>query len=1030
MISPIFIGLFRPKYLIFKILFIWFLICGIGALRLNAQVLTCPDDYVVNLPQNQCSVAIFYDTVTWSADFPAQDPVFFPFPGSSLPTGVTTVTLAVSDDDNNFFTCDFEVNVVAFNSTDFDCPGIVSVSLNGECERMLTATDILGNVLDPCDQDYTLEIQVGGSWVPAIINAEDIGDNFALRITNFETGHSCETIINVAGGEPSSITCPSNVVQYCNEPTDTSHTGAPELTGCFDDVDLSFTDNLTFTQCPDSFAFQIIRTWVAVSPNGSQSSCAQMITGKRFPLNQVVFPLDLDGLTSPALACEDSLNLPQTASPDVTGWPLVGDFPPDDNIHCKFAVSYIDNITHLCGDSYSIKRAWSVVNLCSAATRRDTQTILVLDNMPPQFEIPDTLFFSNSSGCLDSVYLPAANVTSECSSFAFLIHSDWGDFTSNGQWIYPDTLPGNYLVDYTLTDVCGNDTTQTLVLKITDSSLVACPPTDTITCDYYFAEISPAIQLNDLDILNEHGVPTFYNNCSFDITQTATADVNSCGVGTVTRNIQATNGVDTISCEQAIEVVHVSNFIVHFQADTALCVNPLNANLPDPVITLNNCESLSPTFIDEIVPSGVTGCYTIERTWYFINECIFADTITGPDVMVSPLTFQDNGDGYMEYTQLIHVNNNAPLTFPNGCEMPDLYLTSGSCVLDLQLPMPVVEGCGDGINLTVSGGLGNQFGVTVGVTPGSYSVSYKAVDGCGKMKVCATSFEVFDTIAPTAICSLVYVVPDLPNPGYIEILASELNNGSFDNCNGNLDFSYSTDPYDIFKTFTCDDLGMNTVTIWVTDVHGNQNTCTGVIDIQNASPCTEPPILAGKVHTEFNQGIENVKVTITNNSNFNAARLTDANGNYDLDVIANETYTITPEKDTMPLNGVTTFDLVLIRRHILGSDTLNSPYKIIAADINNSGTVTTFDIVEIRKLILIINTDFPNNTSWRFVDAAYVFPNPMDPFLEQFPESITVDSVSADLINLDFIGIKIGDVNNSASTSPFTNNESGGNKDD
>jgi len=32
--------------------------------------------------------------------------------------------------------------------------------------------------------------------------------------------------------------------------------------------------------------------------------------------------------------------------------------------------------------------------------------------------------------------------------------------------------------------------------------------------------------------------------------------------------------------------------------------------------------------------------------------------------------------------------------------------------------------------------------------------------------------------------------------------------------------------------------------------------------------------------------------------------------------------------------------------------------------------------VEIRKLILGLYTDLPNNKSWRFVDHAFVFPNP------------------------------------------------------
>jgi hypothetical protein len=104
--------------------------------------------------------------------------------------------------------------------------------------------------------------------------------------------------------------------------------------------------------------------------------------------------------------------------------------------------------------------------------------------------------------------------------------------------------------------------------------------------------------------------------------------------------------------------------------------------------------------------------------------------------------------------------------------------------------------------------------------------------------------------------------------------------------------------------------------------------------------------------------------------------------------------------------------MVLISFHINGTQSLNSPYKMIAADANKSNTITTLDIVEIRKLILGIYTEFPDNTSWRFVPKSFVFPNPQNPFVTIFPEKITL---SSSMQNQDFVAIKVGDVNNSAS---------------
>jgi hypothetical protein len=70
--------------------------------------------------------------------------------------------------------------------------------------------------------------------------------------------------------------------------------------------------------------------------------------------------------------------------------------------------------------------------------------------------------------------------------------------------------------------------------------------------------------------------------------------------------------------------------------------------------------------------------------------------------------------------------------------------------------------------------------------------------------------------------------------------------------------------------------------------------------------------------------------------------------------------------------------------------------------------------VEIRKLILGIYTELPNNTSWRFVDKDYDFPQPNNPFADPFPETKDVIGVTVDQLADDFVGIKIGDVNGTA----------------
>ncbi|MBK8484878.1 MAG: hypothetical protein IPL31_11190 [Saprospiraceae bacterium] len=99
---------------------------------------------------------------------------------------------------------------------------------------------------------------------------------------------------------------------------------------------------------------------------------------------------------------------------------------------------------------------------------------------------------------------------------------------------------------------------------------------------------------------------------------------------------------------------------------------------------------------------------------------------------------------------------------------------------------------------------------------------------------------------------------------------------------------------------------------------------------------------------------------------------TDIEGKYAFNQIANgQTMTVMPSKTDGWLNGVTTADIVKIQRHILGLEPLSSAYKMIAADVNKSKTITSKDVSDLRRLILGITNEISGNTSWRFVHQLY-----------------------------------------------------------
>jgi len=174
-------------------------------------------------------------------------------------------------------------------------------------------------------------------------------------------------------------------------------------------------------------------------------------------------------------------------------------------------------------------------------------------------------------------------------------------------------------------------------------------------------------------------------------------------------------------------------------------------------------------------------------------------------------------------------------------------------------------------------------------------------------------------------------------------------------------------------------------------------------------------VLEGQVFTATGQPMESVAIHLQSTGGLLLTILTDASGHYRFSNVPNgANYVLTPMYDSLWLNGLSTYDLVLINKHILGIETFDLPYTMIAGDANKSRSVTTFDIAQLRKLILGVQDTLTGNHSWRFVDAAYQFPQPDNAFFEVFPENIQLPTLSSNHLNLDFIGVKTGDVNGSA----------------
>ncbi len=152
---------------------------------------------------------------------------------------------------------------------------------------------------------------------------------------------------------------------------------------------------------------------------------------------------------------------------------------------------------------------------------------------------------------------------------------------------------------------------------------------------------------------------------------------------------------------------------------------------------------------------------------------------------------------------------------------------------------------------------------------------------------------------------------------------------------------------------------------------------------------------------------------------------TGAAGTYSYTVPMGGTTTVAPFKDINYSNGVDIIDLADLRQHVLTNPAkqINDAYNRIAADVAPDGDINILDIIEVQQTVLDpINYEFTNNTSWRFVlDGQPLVFTPDATDVPAYDQSASFNNVMGNIIDVDFIGVKIGDINRTAIASSITN---------
>ena len=295
---------------------------------------------------------------------------------------------------------------------------------------------------------------------------------------------------------------------------------------------------------------------------------------------------------------------------------------------------------------------------------------------------------------------------------------------------------------------------------------------------------------------------------------------------------------------------------------------------------------------------------------------------------------------------------------------------------------------------------------------------------------CVSTFECVPTITATtnwesevSICpndSIPDIIPFINNEGqepginYAYIITDSLRNiekvhlsSAFDfegsglgtnhvygiSYSGNLNFIQG-EPLESITADSCFILSDTTIFLTVF-----KNACTGIAS----------RTVSGKICAINGQGINGVTITYGDG----LVATTDAQGEYEISGLpVDEELVFEPTYDLNPGNGISSTDLVLTTRHILGISPFPNPLQLLAADANNNGSVSASDLVTMKRVLLGQAPNFPGNTSWRFIDASMeVTP---DILVLSTGATIRIAAGPSNQENVNFVGIKIGDVNGNA----------------
>ncbi len=774
-----------------------------------APVITCPASITLACP----GVATYANaTATDNCSGVTVVRTSGPASGSNFTNGTTSVTFTATDGSGNTAACSFNVTVSDLTPPSITCPASITQSCAGPVSfANATATDNCGNVT---------VAQTSGPASGSSFPTGTTGVSFTATDGSGNTA-ACSFSVSIQDLTPPVITCPASIIAPCPGPVTFANATATDNCGLAAVVQTSGpASGSTFSNGTTTISFS------AVDGSGNTAACT--------------FSVGVSDLTPPTINC----GIFSGGAPNRTGHggDSLGRASFNDNDNsvdtdpgaCGALYEYDNEVADNCGGVTLVQTSGLpsgsvfpigtttntfVVTDGSGNTASCSFDLTVTDNEAP-VAVCQAITVSPASGTTVTVTPgQVATFSDNCGVATTAVTPNSFNCSQAGQ-----TIP----VVVTVTDVNGNSSTCTTTVTV-DGSGCNQPPVPvcqnvTVNADGNCQGNATVGQFNG-GSTDPNGDPLTYS----------VAPAGPYGLGVTNVVLSVSDGQFTVTCNATITVLDVTpptidcgivsggapNRMGHLTGKAAIKAGLTGriGNFTGTDANLDNdpgaCGALF-EYDNEALDN--CGTVTIAQTTGLATGSVFPVGTT-----TNTFVATDGSGNTSSCTFDVNVSDvEAPvITCPAAISVSN---EAELCSAHVSYTATATDNC-PATSISYSPASGSVFAV------GTTTVTATATDASGNSAACTFQVTVTDNEAPDADCQNLTVALD--GNGFAHIAYNALDANSYDNCGVDTVFHSRCD-------FSCADLGNNTITLTVIDIHGNSSTCSGVVTVvDNEAPVAQ-----------------------------------------------------------------------------------------------------------------------------------------------------------------------------------------------